>query len=247
MTPTPHPIKSALATLTKFVEHLRPTRSPYILVVLFGIAGLLVASALYNAVFWEPVDFYFIFAPISLTVILYTLFIFLYRADVSVDMSADEMEEHFGYSRSLCISTAMICLVIGCWRASLTLPTWLFVMHYGVCTLQILVFVVYSAARIRRPEPRTSHNNIQIALLTSWYLAAATTCISAIDTAFLRIDESVFIVQGPPIEISTRKGTSQLNPFSLSASLFYGLWGWCQIYWILRTTKITIIRANPPN
>lgn len=242
---SPVTVGSALAALAPFVEYLRPARSPYLLVVIFGIIGLVSSAGLFHERFQDRTEYYFLFVPLAIVLILLTVFSFIHKVKSGTSLSDEDVDEQLKFSRSICISSAILCLVFGCWRISATLPDWVFYFHYFVCTVQIATFIVYSAARLRYEELVTSLNHFQIALVTSAYLVAATVCVGLVAYA-QGFDKDVFyVVEKLEVDGAT-KISNYPNLFSLSALLFYGLWLWCQIYWIKRLAKIVKITVNPP-
>lgn len=233
---------TALAALAPFVEYLRPKRSPYLLVVFFGIAGVVLGSGLFQERFDDRHEFYLLFVPVAGVLLLLTFFSFMHSVLSGGDLPAEEVDEQLKFSRSICISMAIMCLVLGCWVASERLPDWVFYFHYAVCILQILVFVVYSAARLKYEEPASGLNNFQIALVTTLYLIAATICMGLINFGVWDII-SVFEVKVKGDGVSG----SALNLYFLSSALFYVLWFWCQVYWLRRLIKIINISITPPS
>lgn len=177
-------IGTALAALAPFFEFLRPTRSPYLLVVMFSVIGLLTLNVLFDSDAVRGASkfreyWYSLAAPIFLVIVLLTLFVFLHRE--REDDSEDERnlaDQHLKFSRSICISTAVICLVAGCWYALKQDITSAFFVQYIACMCQIAVFTIYAAARLSRREPIGQLNHFQIALVTSLYLLAATACLA---------------------------------------------------------------------
>ena len=245
---SPVTVGSALAALAPFIEYLRPARSPYILVVIFGIIGLVSSAGLFHKRFWDRTEYYFLFVPLAIVLILLTIFSFMHKVQSGAGLSDEDVDEQLKFSRSICISSAILCLVFGCWRIAETLFDWIFYFHYFVCTVQITTFIVYSAARLKYEELVTSLNHFQIALVTSAYLVAATVCVGLVELAqgFEKSENDVFYVVRS-VEVGDKtKELYYLNLFSLTALFFYGLWLWCQIYWIKRLAKIVKITVNPP-
>ena len=242
---SPVTVGSALAALAPFVEYLRPARSPYLLVVIFGIIGLVSSAGLFHERFWDRTEYYFLFVPLAIVLILLTVFSFMHRVQTGANLSDEDVDEQLKFSRSICISSAILCLVFGCWRVAVSLSDWVFYFHYIVCTVQIVSFTIYSAARLRYEELVTSLNHFQIALVTSAYLVAATVCVGLVEHARGFENDVFYVVRNVETGDVTSK-LNYLNLFSLTALFFYGLWLWCQIYWIKRLAKIVNITVNPP-
>ena len=250
-------IGTALAALAPFFEFFRPTRSPYLLVVLFSVIGLLVLNVLFDSkVDNDVADFrefwYALAAPVFLVIILLTLFVFLHR-DKSGE-SEDERDladQHLKFSRAICISTAVICLVAGCWYSLKQDANVAFVAQYVACMCQIVVFTIYAAARLRRREPIGQLNHFQVALVTSLYLLAASACLAfaaskyglscgGVSTSMFEecVGEEYFVEDEEGFEVSVSSERPVANFYMISYFVFLILWVSCQYYWIVRLKKM---------
>ena len=253
-------VGTALAAFAPFLEYFRPTRSPYLLVVLFGLGGLIAASWMFQSELSLRFEYFLLAIPIVVVLTVLTLFVFFHTTTASADLTSEQIDEQLKFSRSICISTGILCLVIGCWRAATEpLENWIFNLHYIFCIIQIVAFVVYSAARLRYEEPSTSLNHFQIALVTASFLVAATICMSLIKASGLggaSYNGTFDIIANDSHRACTSSNWTVTNDrnyctfdnlLSLSAIVCYSLWGWCQVYWVKRLTKIIKISVSPPH
>lgn len=239
---TPMTMGSAFASLGPFFEFFRPTRSPYLLVVLFSVISLLTSNILFEMKSRLYDYWYALAIPVFLILGVLTVFVFLHRESrEAAEEERDIAEHHLKFSRAICISIAIMCFVGGCWFAVDQESISMFILHYISCICQIAVFTVYAAARLRRKEPAGVLNHFQVALVTSLYLIGATVCL-------------VFIAmnQGDPCGDSGRTsifetcvGQKKLASFhAISYFVFMALWGWCQYYWISRLRQIIKISVD---
>ena len=245
-------IGTALAALAPFFEYFRPTKSPYLLVVLISAIGVLVLNYLFDEEFYLRAYWYALAAPVFILAILLTAFIFLHKERVETSEEERELsDQHLKFSRSICISAAILCLVVGGWyTASNTVET-VFIVHYIACTWQIAVFTIYAAARLRRQEPSGFLNHFQVAMVTSVYLIAATACLSfAAGKHYVWCGEDSYttVLESCATEVvekETEDGTDWEDVgrvvesfYFISYGLFLALWVACQYYWLRRLRQI---------
>ena len=240
---------SALASLAPFFEFFRPTRSPYLLVVLFSVAGLLASNSLFDDTLSLWNFWYALAIPIVIVIVLLTVFVFLHSSSAEPQEEQDIADQHLKFSRSICISTAVLCLVLGCWYAAKA-DSAIFPLHYIVCICQVIVFTIYAAARLKRQEPPGSLNHFQVALVTSIYLVAMTVCLYFItDVKNGKCDKetdlSIFQTCVPNEDC---KCSALKAPYfyTLTYFLFLLLWMWCQYYWIRRLVGMIRISIKEP-
>ena len=239
---TPVTMGSAFASLGPFFEFFRPTRSPYLLVVLFSVIGLLVLNFLFDIESRLYNYWYALAIPLFLVVGVLTIFVFLHRESLeTADEERDVAEHHLKFARSICISIAIICFVGGCWFAVDQKSTSMFILHYVACICQIAVFTVYAAARLRRKEPAGLLNHFQVALVTSLYLMAATVCVVFIA---MKQGESCGDVGRTSIFETCIRGEKLASFYAISYFVFLALWAWCQYYWISRLRQIIKISVH---
>ena len=212
----------AVGALIPFLEYFRPTRSPYLLIVIFSIVALVYSNVTLRADHW-----YWIAIPIGLVLVVVTAFTFFHAETEDVEQSKEERDTQLKFSRSICISTAVLCLVWGSSADSASKFDSVFFVHYVMCLCQIVVFIIYTAARLKKEEPPLYLNHFQVALVTSALLIGATVCIYLIEPRAEA--ESIF---------ATIKAGKRPSFFAYSAVLLYFLWARCQYYWINRLTKV---------
>ena len=242
-------IGTALAALAPFFEYFRPTKSPYLLVVLVSFIGVLVLNYLFDGEFYLRAYWYALAAPVYVLVTLLTLFIFLHKERMEKSEEERELsDQHLKFSRAICISAAILCLVVGGWYTARNAVETVFIIHYIACMCQIAIFTIYAAARLRRQEPAGLLNHFQVAMVTSVYLIAATACLSfAAENQYGRCGESyTTVLESCATEIvNTQDGVSRKmvnrvveSFYFISYGLFLTLWIACQYYWMRRLRQI---------
>ena len=115
-----------------------------------------------------------------------------------------------------------------------------FLVMYATSMIQITVFVIYTAARLRKVEPQPSSlNYVQTALVTSAFLVGACVCLyqaQSLEFSITKVD---------PADGADDQGEGEeLNKFLVGSLLLYVHWLWCQIYWIHRLSKIVSIKVT---
>ena len=267
-------IGTALAALAPFFEFFRPTRSPYLLVVLFSVVGLLTLNVLFDSDMvrdaWTFREYWYsLAAPVFIVIVLLTLFVFLHREKEGDSEDERQLaDQHLKFSRSICISTAVICLVAGCWYTLKQGVSIAFTVQYIACMCQIIVFTIYAAARLRRREPVGQLNHFQVALVTSLYLLAASACLAfaaskqgeSCGDEWLTIFESctrvetenkveMVIVDDEGLEeVYMDEFDYERSPvesfYLISYCVFLLLWMSCQYYWIRRLVQMIQISVR---
>lgn len=215
-------VGTAFGALIPFLDYFRPTRSPYLLIVIFSIVALLYSNEKLKGDHW-----YWVAIPIALVLVVVTAFTFIHAETEDAEQSKEERDTQLKFSRSICISTAVLCLVWGSSSDSASELDSVFFVNYVMCICQIVVFVIYTAARLKKEEPPLYLNHFQVALVTSALLVGATVCIHSINPG---------LEPGSIFAIIKRGNRSSF--FAYSAVLLYFLWARCQYYWINRLTKV---------
>ena len=207
-----------IAAIGPFLEYFRPSRSPYLIVILFGISGIV-----YLGFSQELIGkWYSISIPLAAVLCLLTYFTLISQNSEIIEQTEKDTEGELKFSRAICISIGILCLIFGC--EELVDNDLAYSFHYVICLCQVTIFVIYTAVRIKREEPATaaSPNHFQIALVTSAYLIGATICVQHADFSLDDLDKD-----------------QMYDRFLLSMIFFYILWMWCLYYWI-RILKETI-------
>ena len=212
------------ASVLPLLDYFRPTRSPYLIVVLVGILGLIAASYLFQSNITNRSYWYFTAIPSVSVLILLTLFTFLHVTGQKESVTED-FDSQLRFSRSICISSSLICLVLGSWKFAEEKHDTIFYLLVFSCVWQIIVFILYTAARLRRSEPSTSLNHFQISLITASYLFAITACL---------------IIWNPSkgFFVYIKDDNINLNLLGTSTIIFWLLWFSCQVYWTIRLKRM---------
>ncbi len=216
----------AIAALGPFIEYLRPAKSPYLLMVIFGTAGIVVTGGFFNA---KP-EWLMLAVPQVLALIIFTLFAYYGRDEHNLK----QQEGQLRFSRAISIATALMCLVFGSRQLAGTQMGLLFNWNYFICLFQLAVFTVYSAARLFKEEEEVAFNFFQFSFITSVYLAGATFSMVNIDYS-----DNSYLFQS----ISNGDTTSKVvDSFFATSLILYVFWCVCQVYWIKRV--VALIRIS---
>ena len=233
------------AAVVPFIELFRPTKSPYLIVVLVGIGGLIGANFVYVEgilgvnVVWGN-SWFLVSVPLIIVLCILTLFSFLHKMQSDDEENKEEnIVSQLKFARSICISSAMLCLVVGTSIYSLeeSVGNTNFWLLYIACIFQTAVSVIYTATSLRTKEPGTSLNQFQISLITAAYLIAITICFVYITKNEMQFSLGDFGFYDKTVA-NGKTISTQIGYFNISMALFYLLWLWCQAYWVLRLTKI---------
>ena len=229
-----------ISGVASIIDYFRPSKSPYLLVIVAGIGGVVL---LCSDAFVTSGRFFWIAIPIYIVLVILTHYSWRSVDSDWKDQKKSEAEGQLKFSRAVCIICGLGCLVFAAYRE---VHEDEFVLIYLTSLFQIIVFVVYAAARLRIEEPTTSTNYFQMALVTSAFLVGATYCIygwaqntrissSASTTArFVQMMDDDWIGPGA----SSRE-------YLISAIVFYACWAWCQAFWLKRLKDIIHISISP--
>ncbi len=139
-----------IAAIGPFIEYLRPSRSPYLLMVIFGTVSLILTSG-----YFQKKDEWLMLAiPQFLALIVFSAFAYYGRNE----SEAENQEEQLRFSRAFSIISALMCLAIGS-KAVLGKDT-LFQINYYACIFQLGVFSIYVAARLFKLKFRLKKSGI---------------------------------------------------------------------------------------
>jgi len=223
----------ALAAFLPLIEYFRPSKSPYLISVIFGIISLIIASGEYNK---DP-KWFSICIPFFLILPILTLLTYYSKLDHTgnKEEAKKDIEDQLKFSRTISVSVGMICLVIS--SKSLAYKSFLFYVNYLSCILHILIFVIYMSIRVKKEEEITNFNFFQFSFMTTSYLVAFSFCISNIDISDNLLLKNAIAGSNDKI----------MDTFSISSILFYILWLSSEIYWIKRISRIVEIRIIDSN
>ena len=221
-----------ISGVASVIDFFRPSKSPYLLVIVAGIGGVLLACS----DFIDEDRFFLIAVPIYIVLMILTHYSWISVDSNWEDQKKSEFEGQLKFSRAVCIICGLGCLV---YSAKEEIDVDGFALIYMTSMFQIVVFVVYAAARVKIEEPATSANYFQMALVTSAFLIGATYCVfewANTDNGVLMGDETA--------QTDGRELTEYQRRYLLSSILFYVYWGWCQIFWIKRLADIIQIQVR---
>ena len=256
------------AAVTRVMEYLRPDRSPFFVVIVTGIAGIMYLCSQDIL----GITFYVAALPIVAVLTCLTGLCLIStqngnvggdKGEAAASLSPEELQEidnQLRLSRSLGIMSGVFCLALGGSDAVYELPFILggetfsmdvtlgvFCVIYVTSVVQILIFVVYAAIRVNRREPAPSSSNfVQIALVTSAFLVGAAICMYQADelTFIVRheIKELTISEDGTKVNKSPEDG---INKFLLASIALYLHWLWCQVHWVKQLGKVVQISIRP--
>jgi len=212
-----------IAAFGPFIEYLRPAKSPYLLMIIFGT----VTSILTANIFKKEDEWLMLAVPQFIALVAFFAFAY-YGRDGHTDI---EQEEQLRFSRAVSIVAALMCLVLG--SKSVGSKDALFNLNYAVCIFQLGVFSIYAAARLFKEEKTSDFNFFQFSFITSVFLVGATFSTSNLGNsdgsyAFLSITENE----------ATRE---IIDPYFVTSLVLYLLWSACQIFWVKRIMSLVKI------
>ncbi len=218
---------SAFAALAPVIDYLRPTKSPYLLMIIFGVFALVKTGE--N--FFSKDEWLMMLIPQFLALSVFTAFSYFGRE--STDESTN-INEQLRFSRAIAIATSVMCLSIG--ASHVTGTGLLFNIVYSACIVQLLVFLVYTAARLFKEETALEFNFFQFSIITSTYLIGATYCLIQID-----ISDSSYLYGTLKAEDGTK--SNHLDLYFIIAIFLYCLWAFCIRFWIKRVLSLVRVQV----
>ena len=259
MTISQNRIKRTSAILAPFFGFLNISKSPYLLVVLLGITGLIALNSWFGTsetikeIQQLPTDkfFYWFFLSIPIALVLVVLAVFTIRHNSdsvgTEDKGLEDIRGQIKISQALCISSAVLCLVFGGIALVKDDSGLLFILHYLACLCQITLFLFFSMAPLEKEKLGASLNHYQIALITASYLVGATICMSLINPensdSWNISDRITEIIADRHYEINSSGNKvlieRTLDRFAVTATFFYAIWMSYQCFWFkwLRQTE----------
>lgn len=217
---------AAASVLAPFIEYLRPTRSPHLLMIVFGVIGLCSTADGFNG----KSEWVMMLTPQFIAVIVFTIFAF-FGKDSPGDNRVN-IEDQLRFSRAFCIATSLMCLTMGA-KKVLDYDI-LFNSIYYSCLMQLIVFSIYTAARLFKEEPPSDFNYFQFSIITSVFLIGATYCmiqIAAYDDSY--IENYRYITEG-----GTENKIAYLDLYIIVGIFTYILWAVCIKFWISRIMSV---------
>jgi uncharacterized membrane protein len=212
-------IESANTVFTYF----SPAKSPYYSIGLASCVGLFYACDVPTPGMW---------LWISVPIFLVAFLTLLLSIDSKNNLTEAEHAEQLRFSRSACISVAVLALAFGGRDVALSKGTGQlvnFAISVSICCIQIALFLVFNWALNKRDLRTLDRNYVQITLLTSAFLGD--TCFNlAYATHAANTDSGV-------------PAYHQITAYVLGT-----LWLFCVVFWIrtlLNLRLVTIQRQEP--
>ncbi|MCF6283163.1 MAG: hypothetical protein L3J28_13335 [Candidatus Polarisedimenticolaceae bacterium] len=94
-----------IAAIGPFIEYLRPSRSPYLLMVIFGTISLILTANFFQ----EHKEWLMLAMPQFLALMIFTAYAY-YGKNEGIE---DNQEEQLRFSRAFSIISALMCLALG--------------------------------------------------------------------------------------------------------------------------------------
>jgi hypothetical protein len=146
--------------------------------------------------------------------------------DTANTLSKQEHEEQLRFSRSTCISVAVVALAFAGRAIALNgggdNQILNFKLNVIICCIQISIFLVYNWALNRTGLPTTDHNYVQITLLTSAFLG----------------DTSWNLAQ------ATEKSEAGSAHHQWTAYLVGLLWVICAVFWVAQLVRLKVVQIR---
>lgn len=212
-----------IAAFGPFIEYLRPAKSPYLLMVIFGT----VTTVLTSMFFKTNDEWLMLIVPQYIALIVFNTFAYLGREE----HTESEQEEQLRFSRAVSIAAALMCLAVG--AKEVIGKDALFNFNYFACLFQLVVFSIYAAARLYKEEKSINFNFFQFSFITSAYLVGATVSISQIG-----YEDQTYMF----LTVGENENAKQIvDPFFVTSTVLYILWAACQVYWVKRIFSLVNI------
>jgi hypothetical protein len=193
-------------------NYFSPSRSPFYSTIVAGSVAMVLSCDNIEGKRWYQVAVP-IFAVLGVSLLLSN----------ENKARANEQKDQLTFGRSLCISSAILTLVIV--SGEVKDQTFSFDMNYGTCLTQICVFVIYVWARNKAPLETSDSNFVQLALVTTTFLVTGGWALAQYAT---NLKDSVLA-----------------RHYLIVAMGLYGLWFICTCLWIRHlATLITVGRPD---
>ncbi|MEM7208638.1 MAG: hypothetical protein AAF434_12505 [Pseudomonadota bacterium] len=215
-----------IAAFGPFIEYLRPAKSPYLLMVIFGTIATITTSFYFQT----EHEWLMLIIPQFIALVVFNSFAYFGRDE----HTEDEQEEQLRFSRAVSIAAALMCLAFG--AKEVLGRDALFNVNYLACIFQLAIFVIYAAARLYKEEKPENFNFFQFSFITSVYLVGATIALSLID-----YDDETYLFQ----TVDDGENEKQIvDPFLITSTFLYLLWALCQVYWVRRIFSLVVISVR---
>jgi uncharacterized membrane protein len=209
-------IESANTIFTYF----SPAKSPYYSIGLASCVGLFYACDIPVRGMWLWV---------SVPVFLVTFLTLLLSIDSKNNLTEAEHAEQLRFSRSTCISVAVLALSFGGKDIASKGASQMFnfTVTVSICCIQIAIFLIFNWALNKRDLPTVDRNYVQITLLTSAFLGD--TCVN--------------------LAYATHAGDADSGVTKYHQDTAYALgtlWAFCIVFWIVTLVRLRVITIQRP-
>lgn len=230
-----------------FLDYLRPTKSPYLVVIFVAVVVLSIKVGSSKPADLDRPDFFVpIFLMIAITVALSLLFRRKAAEEVPTGATTTEtlpgdttgqisnakyendLDGVFKFSRALCLAAAAVMLYV---YVDKKLSDNLFVqISYAMILVQMATFLTYMTFRHFKDEDLSNMNIFQVAFITAVFFAGSTYIATKIDMGaegieygyYCKGSQVFFRNGGQPAISSCPPADSDLGPTISEIKAFYG-------------------------
>ena len=215
---------ATLGWISSILDIFKPTSSPHLVVILFGIAGLItlnlwfgvlpiynitasngeltfkfeVASSQNSISLRNEFDYWFVLAvPVATVLYIFTTLTLTQKTNIPARKNGEESERQIKFAYATCISSAVLCLVFGGANLLKDGSKELFFFLYLACIGQIVLFLIYNAVHSTKYELEMKLKHSQIAIVTASLFIGATICMTFINPVPI---EKFLLLSPPSIE-----------------------------------------------
>lgn len=229
---------AVFGSLLPFLNHLRPTKSPLLMISVVIVVSLTVVDR-----FDKAIHGWMYHLPIYFVVLVTVIVAFTYTPpeynELSDDPDADEakqkidIEHQFKFSRAFCLGVGIICLHLMFVSGSRTnVGSTLFLIIYAAIVLHVLLFIGYTVLRNIREESVLRCSVFQLGFLTGLSLLGAVLCFKEASPDLANFP------WGAEESVSSRaKAIAERWKFA-SSLVFLSAWAVFSAFWIVRLRKI---------
>jgi hypothetical protein len=157
----------AISLISNFLQHFKPSRSPYLLVGVSCVICLLIIS---NTNISEE-RFVLIFIPLGTIFSIFSILCFYFkpyklsRGKIDADLK-EEIEDQFMFSRTLCLTAGVIILTYLFYESVKSTNVYFFWISYVCCLIYISTFLIYIIFFISQEENPINLSILQITFFT---------------------------------------------------------------------------------
>ena len=252
------PISSAIGAILPFLNYLRPSKSPYLLISLV-VAIILVSyeqnygAELFNIMARLPVYFILIF-------IVFMSFRFVPEEIVHLREERDEekikeieseIESQYKFSRSIIISCSLIAIYLIFSRKNFN--NLMSLLFYTSILINLLIFIGYMFLRNIKEESPAKYAIFQISFMMSTFIIASAlivgnigfqdgSIIYAFNSLEIPTGRNSLLMQtadlGLPVEGAAQALSGQIDWNFFDFLLLWISWMFYMVFWMIRLRKI---------